>query len=269
MAPPTKSVEPKALSQPKPSGVMVQDLKSVMSFFNSTPFLQKLYAEHVTSRLALFIGGTTTEYPHDLNTPRDIADFVLKNRNVKIGEADESLADAFLMMHIAAASPKRKKGRELQPEEEKNKKTKVVKPTTGSGPHESKNVILKELPKIETLSMPLSAVPLFLDFFPHPKAEIFSSNGGLHDVTCALCREIGFYNVVDGKKRGLLLHQKRWATALHQEIGSDGKSIMDIGKLKACTSYLRKPTAAEAMDTTGVYVTFAEGNRWSDLPSNA
>jgi hypothetical protein len=219
-------------------GVSMPSLKLVMDFFHATPDLQKLYAKHVVAMMQAYLSGTITQYPAQLNTNGDIADFVIKNRTIQVN-AGESLAEAFLTMHISA-SPKRKNKGEDRPKPDV--KVPKVSPKVSSKPEKqvkqaaSTRTPLRERAKRE-LSVPLHAIPTALKFFASSRQSVFSSNGGLHDVSCQLCSEIGFYNVLRTGRRGLSLRQKRWTEVLHEVLLPDGKTVLDESKLEDCGVY--------------------------------
>lgn len=238
------------------SAAPLPSLKLVMDFFNATPALQKLYAERVSATMANFMSGVQTEYPHQLNTPGDIADFVIKHRSYRVNEQADSLSDAFLLMHLTETKGKRK-NKEERPQSEKKMQKDQPKPIQSDSTGKAKSStptnrvgLLATLPK-RPLTVGLSAIPTALSYFPSSRASAFSSAGGLHDVSCEMCREIGFYNVLPNGKRGLALQQKRWAEVLHQ-VMTDGKTVVGVEKLEACAAYRPKPKEVAEMDVDAI-----------------
>jgi len=251
MATPSKP-ETKAKGKSKAPGTAIPDLKTMMNFFHATPKLQILYAQHMKSTLDMFIGGTITSYPHDLNTPRDIIDFVSKHRDFKIGAAESSLAIAFFDMHIQAAQTgKRRNEEDHQAGVKTVKAAEVPKPS----PRKIKDTPVPkqgssgfQYPELRTMpkrkcELAMASIPTSLEYFPAPKASVFSSSGGLHDSSCDLCYTVGFYNI-HGKKRSLSLIQKRWVQTLHAEISDDGKTIGDVNALREVSSRFKPRKAA-------------------------
>jgi len=206
--------------------------KSVLDFFYSNDVIMKMYAEHVISTMTAYSKGVIKTFPAHLNTASDICDFVFKNRRVRVDDYD-TLAEKFLSLAIAPTptEAKRKRG-----DDEKSRVVKQKKKQDANSAGAAKQVV-KAPPAEDTpgkfnikirprkkLSFALQAIPNFLTFFPSAKASTFSSKGGLHDVTCGICKEIGFYTSKDseGKLRGLDLGQKAWVAVLHDIVQHDG-----------------------------------------------
>jgi hypothetical protein len=223
---------------------VIPSMTDVVGFFYSVPEIQVSYAQQSAAKLLAFAKNPKLPYPKEINTPSDIADFCLKNRHVKIDSIGDSLAGAFMSLVINDA--KRKKKSEKPVTESPDKKKQVVKKDEQKAtPIAAKT--LRDMDK-KAMEIPLLSIPGAVKFFSQPRASVFSSVGGLHDTSCGVCLEVGFYNIKAGERRGLTLAQKRWAEALHQTINPDGRSIFDMGALEGCEKFL--PNANTAEDVT-------------------
>jgi len=223
-----------------PAGFSVPSQKSVMDYFHQNSVVQKMYAERVISVTKEFIEGRTKLYPVHLNTCVDIVDFIFNNRRCKVNDTD-TLAEDFLGLSLQPTPLQAKRKREK--EEVANVAVKVkalpvkktVKPSAVAVVKKTKpEKVAKAEPVVgkfnisarprKPLAFPLVSIPNFLLFFPNPPVAVFSSKGGLHDGSCKICYEIGFYTAVDsaGVRRKLDLGQKAWVSTLHDLVDQEG-----------------------------------------------
>jgi hypothetical protein len=70
-----KIVDYKAGGQTPPSDSL-QSMKSVLDFFHQTPELRRSYAVECANRFLAYSSGMIADYPKEINTPSDIADFL-------------------------------------------------------------------------------------------------------------------------------------------------------------------------------------------------
>jgi len=223
-----------------PAGFSVPSQKSVLDYFHGNSVVQKMYAERVFSMMKEFIDGRIKLYPAHLNTNSDIVDFIFNNRGCKVNDTD-TLAEDFLGLSIQPTpfQAKRKREKEeiaaavvkvralpvkktvLPKPEAKSKKSVAVK-TAKAEPVIGKFNIAGRSRK--RLGFPIVSVPNFLTFFSAPRVAVFSSKGGLHDSSCQICYEVGFYTALDsaGVRRKLDLGQKAWVSILHDLVDSEG-----------------------------------------------
>jgi hypothetical protein len=228
-----KIVEYKAGAK-SPTPDSLQSMKSVLDFFHQTPELRRSYAVECANRFLAYSSGVIAEYPKEINSPGDIADFCLKSKAMPIGNAGMSVAEAFFTMHIGkvvktAKKAKDKKKADQPPSETMDQISATIEAVVADTGAASTKVALRETP-IRRLHATLKDLPHAGAFFSKPRAAAFSSNGGLHDISCDICREIGFYNILEGSsgKRGLAFHQKQYVWALHEQVNDEGNSLKDV-----------------------------------------
>jgi len=274
--------------------------KQAMDFFFATPRLQILYAERAKAGFEEYIKGKTKTYPVHLNTHADIAEFIYNQRSVKI-DSVSSVAEKFLDLCIHGSAPKQEKRKREEIEIKRgfeemqlSKVKRVAKPVpkvkaTPKVPEVPQQVKVKEEPKpvvvgkynIQSrekkpfLRYDVLSAPNFLAFFPNPRVAIFSSKGGLHDVSCALCKEVGHYTSKDsaGVHRKLDQGQKAWIAVLHDL--TDREGFIPDGDVSALLAVKRMKDEPRAEETGSGGVaaedlspTIKEGGpAWSDLMS--
>jgi len=223
-----------------PAGFSVPSQKSVMDYFHQNSVVQKMYAERVISVMKEYVDGRTKLYPVHLNTCSDIVDFIFNNRRCKVNDTD-TLAEDFLGLSLQPTPLQSKRKREK--EDIANVATKVkalpVKKTvkTPAEPVVRKakpEKVAKAEPVVgkfnisgrprKSLAFAIVSIPNFLTFFPNSRVAVFSSKGGLHDSSCGICYEVGFYTAVDsaGVRRKLDLGQKAWVSTLHDLVDHEG-----------------------------------------------
>jgi len=242
-----RKLSEKVVLPKEPPRFALPSRKQAMDFFYSTPRLQLLYAERVKAGFEEFTSGRSKTYPVHLNTHADIAEFIFNQRSVKI-DSVSSVAEKFLDLCIHGPTQKNEKRKRKDDESRALEKVLVTKAKQVAKPvPKQKATAQVQVPsRAETLSEEAVAVrvgkynihgrprkplvrydvlsaPNFLSFFPNPRVAVFSSIGGLHDVTCAICAEVGHYNAPkrDGVVRKLDLGQKAWVAVLH-DITDDG-----------------------------------------------
>jgi len=232
-------VKPKAPA----AGFSTPSVKIVLDYFHSRPEIQVMYAERCMTVFRDFCEKKIRLYPAHLNTNSDIVDFIYSIRDRKVTNGD-SLAEDFLAMSIcptpAEAVLKRKREkketadvlksvkvppvkREALPErvvpvKEVSRAPKRPAVVAGSGKWSLVNRERKQL------AFDLTTLPNWMAFFPNPRVAIYSSKGGLHDVSCGICAEVGYYNAVDaaGVHRRMNLGQRAWIATLHDLMGPEG-----------------------------------------------
>jgi len=217
-----------------PTPDSLQSMKSVLDFFHQTPELRRTYAVECANRFLAYSSGVIAEYPKEINSPADIADFCLKSKAMPIGSAGMSVAEAFFTMHIGkvvktAKKVKDKKKADQPTSDNMDQVSATIEAVVAEAGAAQTKVTLRDSP-IRRLHATLKDLPHSLAFFPKPRVAAFSSNGGLHDISCDICREIGFYNILEGPsgKRGLAFHQKQYVWALHEQVNDEGNSLKDI-----------------------------------------
>lgn len=213
-------------------------VKSVMDLFYSSDALQKMYAERCVAAFSEFLKGNGP-FPKAVNTLSDIADFVVMQRNFPL-TTGRSLCEEFFLATFASLSTdkRKKKDKEVsQPDKVKEstppapkklnaepaKPGKIFPPPAKAG-----KANIRVQPFVTKFTEAVPTIPRFLEYFPHPRQQTFSSSGGLHPVSdCAVCAEFGFYNTVDalGKKRLLTIPQKIFIARIHTMVNSDGRAI--------------------------------------------
>jgi hypothetical protein len=213
-------------------------IDEVMRFFKGQKSLQKMYAEHVSRELSMFISGQVTTYPYQLNTPQHIVDFVFSSRSVPLD--DTSVSELFMSMLVISeggedSKPKRKRSDDSEKPKEglKGKEPKVAKvkqvaktkaesAAAAFAPKPGSNSISARACK--PLAFALSEIPNFVQFFSNPRAATFSSRGGLHTTECGICKEVGFYTAINGREndRKIDLGQRRWIAVLHDIVKDTG-----------------------------------------------
>lgn len=236
------------LTPKEPPRFALPSRKQAMDFFYSNPRLQLLYAERVKTGFEDLLSGKSKTYPVHLNTHADIAEFIFNQRSVKI-DSVHSVAEKFLDLCIHGPSQKTEKRKRQEDESRALEKVQVTKAKQVAKPAPKQKATAKEPvpPRATQLSEEAVAVrvgkynihgrprkmcirydvlgaPNFLSFFPTSRTAVFSSIGGLHDVTCAICAEIGHYNApqVNGAVRKLDLGQKAWVAVLHDITDAEG-----------------------------------------------
>lgn len=250
-----------------PTGFSVPSQKLVLDYFYSKPEVQKMYAERVSSMMNDFVVGRVKTYPANLNSSMDIVDFIFNNRCCKVNQAD-TLAEDFLGMSISPTPLQAKRKREREEVAKAPTKVKVLPAKKAVKPvqtqeKKSKPVRAKAESSVgkfnitgrdrKMLSFPLMSIPNFLTFFPNPRVNMFSSKGGLHDITCKICYEIGFYTAVDsaGVRRKLDLGQKAWIATLHDLVDQEGLIPKGAGEaLLAVQRHVEKPVDMVAVDAS-------------------
>jgi len=256
--------------------------KHVLDFFYQNEVVKRMYAEHVIAMMTEWMKGTIKTYPAHLNTANDICDFVFKNRQVKVNSID-TLADSFLSLAIAPTplEAKRKREDDIVSGDAKLSKKKqssskavakkiVATPATAEDPQPGQfNIKIRPKRKI---AFSVTSVPTFLSFFPSAKVATFSSKGGLHDITCGICKEIGFYTSKDpeGKVRSLDLGQKAWIATMHDIVDSSGHVIDGLShKLLELTREKRTVPTEVTMETATVEMTVKgpDITSWADAHS--
>jgi len=252
------------------AGFSIPSQKSVLDYFHATPSVQKMYAERVLSEMREFIAGRTKLYPSHLNTSSHIADFIFNNRSCKINSTD-TLAEDFLGLCIRPTPLQSKRKRDKEEMAEVASKVKAlpakkVEPKAVATGVKSKPVKVAPAEPVigkfniggrprKQLGFPLVSIPNFLTFFPNPRVAVFSSKGGLHDSSCKICYEVGFYTAVDstGVRRKLDLGQKAWVSTLHDLVDHEGFIPEgDRDRLLAVQRSVDKPVEMAVAEKAGI-----------------
>lgn len=253
--------------------------KHVLDFFYQNEVVKRMYAEHVIAMMTEWMKGTIKTYPAHLNTASDICDFVFKHRQVKVNSAD-TLADCFLSLAIMPTPLEAKRKREnndagsgdvkLSKKQAAKAVAKKIEATpTPAGAQQPGQFNIKIRPK-RRIEFSVTSVPTFLSFFPSAKVATFSSKGGLHDITCGICKEIGFFTSKDpeGKVRSLDLGQKAWIAVLHDIVDSTGHVVDGMShKLLELTREKIVPSPSVQTEPDSVEMTEDGKSKtlWSDV----
>jgi len=264
----------------------VMNVRQAMEFFNSSVELQKMYAAHVATIFKNFADGRRSTYPHDLNTPQDIAAFAFNNRNVSLGE--DTLSDTFMKMVLYPNSTfqaKRKKQEEhslrdaalvkvskkaspASKELAKNfKKTEAPKATAKGPTPATSNLNVRQKQPVGIAYVALNA-PRFMSFFPSPREKVTMSEKGLHAVAqCQLCKEIGHFTHVDGKKKPLTLSQRFYVAMLHDLTDKDGNLAGDAeARLAICKLAPDPKATTESAPAEEAQAAPPPSKPWADEP---
>jgi len=264
-------------------------VKSVMDIFYSSDVLQRMYAERCVALFSDYIKGNGT-YPKAINTLSDIADFVVTQRNFTM-PTGKSLCEEFFLATFAALSTDKRKKKEKDvpqpdkvmeksaPPQKKHNSTELSQGKIFPIPAKPGKTNIRNQPMVKKFTESIPTFPRFLEYFPNPRQQTFSSNGGLHPVSdCAICAEFGFYNAADalGKKRILSVPQKIYVVRIHSMVNSNGA----IGDWTGFDVYLdtkdssppdapvissAPPEPDEAMMTDELVIHDSETN-WADIP---
>jgi hypothetical protein len=187
--------------------------------------LQRLYAEHCSRVLGDFAVNGMTVFPAYLGTASDIGRFCYVHRRDMVDGV--LLSDLFMAEIFGYDSTKLLRGEGPQTEVTNRMRDRAFE--TQSESCSAVPVILPRRP----LSVPLMQIPTAGVVFNRPRQDRYFDTVGLHDASCGICAEIGFYNVLPSGERGITPQQRRWVYTLHRLL-IGGTTLLGTSELRAC-----------------------------------